>query len=86
MCLTIPMRVEAVDGLLARCQALGVWREVSLFFLQDEPPEVGEYVMVHLGQAVQKVSEEDARLAWELYAQILGEFDAAPIGRDPAGT
>lgn len=77
MCLTIPMRIEAIDGLMARGQAKGVWREMSLFFLQDDLPKVGEYVMVHLGQAMQKVSEEDARLAWELYDQILAETDGA---------
>lgn len=73
MCLTIPMRVESVDGLLARCQAKGTWRDVSLFLMQDDPPRVGDYILVHLGQAMQKVAEEEARLSWELYDQILGE-------------
>ena len=73
MCLAIPMKITAVDGLSARCEARGIEREISLFMLQDEPPAIGDYVMVSVGQAVRKVSEEDARLSWELYDLILAE-------------
>ena len=75
MCLAIPMRIEAVDGYSARCQAKGVWRDVSLFMLQDEMPAIGDYVMVHVGYAIQKVSEAEARSAWELFDQILAESE-----------
>ncbi len=80
MCLSIPMRVEAVCGLMARCQALGQERQVSLLLLEHDPPAVGEYVMVHLGQAMQKVTEEEARQAWQLYAQILAELGTSIDG------
>jgi hydrogenase expression/formation protein HypC len=67
------MRIESVEGYSARCQAKGVWREVSLFMMQDELPQPGDYVMVHVGYAIQKVTESDARSAWELFDQILAE-------------
>ncbi|MEJ2361775.1 MAG: HypC/HybG/HupF family hydrogenase formation chaperone [Gammaproteobacteria bacterium] len=73
MCLGIPMQVKSVDGFVARCEAKGVEREVSLFMLQDEPPEPGEFVMVHVGYAIQKLTEQDARSTWELLDQILDE-------------
>ena len=73
MCLAIPMQIESVDGFMARCQAKGVYRDVSLFMMQDEPPQTGDYVMVHVGYAIQKVTEADARSAWELFDQILEE-------------
>ena len=73
MCLAIPMQIESVDGFVARCQAKGIYRDVSLFMMQDEPLQVGDYVMVHVGYAIQKVTESDARSAWELYDQILEE-------------
>ena len=76
MCLGIPMQVKTIDGFVARCEAKGVEREVSLFMLQDEPPAPGDYVMVHVGYAIQKLTEQDARSAWELLYQILAE-DAA---------
>ena len=71
MCLGIPMKVVSKDGFLARCEAKGVHRDVSLFMLQDEPIEVGDFVMVHVGYAIQKMTEQDARSAWEVYDQML---------------
>ena len=73
MCLAIPMLIESVTGFTAHCQAKGIYRDVSLFMMQDELPQVGDYVMVHVGYAIQKITEADARSAWELYDQILEE-------------
>ncbi|NHA13602.1 HypC/HybG/HupF family hydrogenase formation chaperone [Thioalkalivibrio sp. XN279] len=73
MCLGIPMQVVAVDGFLARCEAKGVQRDVSLFMMQDEKVDVGEFVMVHVGYAIQKMTEQEARSAWEIYDQMLGD-------------
>ena len=71
MCLAIPMQIESVDGFAARCQAKGIYRDVSLFMMQDELPQIGDFVMVHVGYAIQKVTETEARSAWELFDQIL---------------
>jgi hydrogenase expression/formation protein HypC len=76
MCLAIPMRIESIDGFTARCEAKGVWRDVSLFMMQDALPAVGDFVMVHVGYAIQKVTEADARSSWELLDQILEESGA----------
>lgn len=75
MCLGIPMQVVAVDGYTARCEAKGVEREVSLFMLQDEPVAAGDYVMIHVGYAIQKMTEEEARSAWEIYDEMLAAED-----------
>ena len=71
MCLGIPMQVVAVDGYVARCSAKGIERDVSLFLLQDDRPAVGEFVMVHVGYAIQKMTLQEARSAWEIYDQML---------------
>jgi len=71
MCLGIPMEVIAVDGYLARCSAQGIERDVSLFLLQDEPVSIGEFVMVHVGYAIQKMTPQEARSTWELFDQVL---------------
>ncbi len=76
MCLAIPMLIESIDGFTARCQAKGVWRDVSLFMMQDALPAVGDFVMVHVGYAIQKVTAADARSSWELLDQILEEGGA----------
>jgi hydrogenase expression/formation protein HypC len=65
------MQVVSVDGFLARCEAKGVQRDVSLFMLQDEPVGIGEFVMVHVGYAIQKMTEQEARSAWEIYDLML---------------
>lgn len=76
MCLAIPMQIEAIEGYTARCQARGVWRDVSLFMMQDAMPAVGDFVMVHVGYAIQTVAEADARTSWALLDEIL-EADGA---------
>ena len=71
MCLAIPMQIIEIDGYVARCEAKGVQRDVSLFMLQDEELAVDDFVMVHVGYAIQKVTEKDARSSWELFDEIL---------------
>ncbi|RCX26553.1 hydrogenase maturation protein HypC [Thioalbus denitrificans] len=72
------MQVDEVNGFVARCSAKGVEREVNLFLMQGEPVDVGDYVMVHVGYAIQKMTEQEARSAWELYDEMLAA--AGPAG------
>jgi hydrogenase expression/formation protein HypC len=78
MCLGIPMQVVRVDGYIACCSAKGVERDVSLFLLQDEPVVPGEFVMVHVGYAIQKMTMQEARSAWELYDEMLANEASPP--------
>ncbi len=73
MCLGIPMQIELIDGFTAQCRAKGVKRDVSLFMLQGEPLEVNDFVVVHAGYAIQKITQQEAEAAWELYDQMLAE-------------
>ena len=75
MCLAVPMQIQQIEGFQARCEAKGVERDVSLFMLQDEPLAPGDFVLVHVGYALQRVSEQEARSTWELLDQVL-EFHA----------
>ena len=77
MCLAVPMEIKEIDGFMARCEAKGIERDVSLFMLQDEPPTVGEFVIVHVGYAIQKISQEEAHSSWELFDEILSELEPA---------
>jgi hydrogenase expression/formation protein HypC len=70
MCLGIPMQVQRIEGRSAQCVAKGVTRQVSLFLLQDEAVVEGDFVMVHVGYAIQKISPVAARTAWELHDQM----------------
>lgn len=71
MCLGIPMKIEHIEGFLAQCEAKGVQRQVNLFMMQDQPLAIGDFVLVHVGYAIQKISDEEARSAWELFDEAL---------------
>ncbi len=75
MCLGVPMRVVERDGWMARCDAKGIERMVSLFLLQHEEVGPGDHVMVHVGYAIQKISAAEAGSAWELYDEMLAAED-----------
>jgi len=71
MCLGIPMQIKSIEGYTARCEAKGVERDVSLFMMQEEQLKIDDFVVVHVGYAIQKISEEEAQSAWEIYDQML---------------
>lgn len=84
MCLAIPMQIIEIDGFNARCEAKGVERDVSLFMLQGENVKSGDFVMVHIGYAIQKVEAQEAQTAWELYDEMLQLEQARLNGEDNA--
>jgi hydrogenase expression/formation protein HypC len=74
------MQVMEINDFTARCEAKGIERDVSLFMLQHEQVDVGDYVVVHVGYAIQKVTPGEARTAWELYDEMLAkETEAAEL-------
>ena len=73
MCLGIPMQIKSIEGYTARCEAKGVERDVSLFMMQEEALQIEDFVVVHVGYAIQKISPEEAQTAWEFYDQMLAD-------------
>jgi hydrogenase expression/formation protein HypC len=71
------MQIKSIDGFMARCEAKGVERDVSLFMMQEENLEVDDFVVVHVGYAIQKLSPQEAQTAWEIYDQMLGDVPQA---------
>jgi hydrogenase expression/formation protein HypC len=65
------MQIKSIDGFTAHCEAKGVTRDVSLFMMQDDKLDVDDYVVVHVGYAIQKISPQEAETAWQLYDQML---------------
>jgi len=63
MCLAIPGKiVEVIQGspTLGTVEVAGVRRKVDLGLLQDDMPKAGEWVLIHVGFAMSKISEADA--------------------------
>ncbi|MCP4286164.1 MAG: HypC/HybG/HupF family hydrogenase formation chaperone [Gammaproteobacteria bacterium] len=69
MCLALPARVVAVDQTadMAVVELDGVRKEVSLALVEDVSEN--DFVLIHVGYALNKVSEEEAKLTLELFAQ-----------------
>ncbi len=81
MCLAIPGKIlqqfEAGGMRMAKVQFGGIVREVSLDYVPDAKP--GDYVLVHVGFAIGKVDEEEAKRTYE----ALDELDRAMELRTP---
>jgi hydrogenase expression/formation protein HypC len=63
MCLAIPGKiVELLDEHrdIAVIDVLGVRRRIDLGLLSDDPPILGDWVLIHVGFAMSKISEVDA--------------------------
>lgn len=79
MCLSIPSEILSIDeNNFATVQTLGVKRGVSLDLI-DEKLEVGDYVLIHVGFAMQKIDKEQARLSLELYQDIADKMQNGEI-------
>jgi hydrogenase expression/formation protein HypC len=71
MCLAIPAQiVEVVDaaGGLAKAEISGVRRAVSIALCPEA--EVGDWVLVHVGFALERIDEQQARETLELLEQM----------------
>lgn len=71
MCLAIPMKIISIDGFKAKCEAKGIQRDVSIFMLQHDKVKVHDYVLIHVGYAIQKISKAEAVTAWQIYDEVL---------------
>jgi len=63
MCLGLPARVIAIDGGrpgVAWVDVGTVPREIDLGLLADDPPGVGDWVVIHLGYALERLTEAEA--------------------------
>ncbi len=69
MCLAIPSRILSIDGDTAVIELGGMRREVSLMLL--EGAAIGDWVIVHAGFAIEKLSEEDAEQTLALLRDIM---------------
>ncbi len=70
MCLAVPAKViELLPDEMALIDLNGVQREISLMVLGGEC-EVGDYVLIHVGYAIEKIDEEEAARTLELFKEL----------------
>ncbi len=68
MCLGVPGDIVSIEGDLADVNFGGVIRRVSLMLCPDV--EIGDYVLVHVGFAIQRLEKEDAMETLRLFEEI----------------
>jgi len=79
MCLSIPSKVIEIDeNNVATVETLGVTRKVNLDLISEEV-KVGEYVLIHVGYAMQKIDTQFALESLEVYQKIAEDMDAGKI-------
>ncbi len=76
MCLAIPVRVvELLQGDAALVDVGGVRKQISLALVEDIA--VGDYVILHVGYALQKLDPDEAATTLALFAQMAADAEPA---------
>jgi len=79
MCLAIPGKIIEIsreNANTAIVDVVGVRRHVDLGLLEDDKPKCGDWVLIHVGYAMSKISEKDAAEQMRTL-EMLGESEAA---------
>ncbi|MBF0459401.1 MAG: HypC/HybG/HupF family hydrogenase formation chaperone [Nitrospirae bacterium] len=69
MCLAVPVEVIEVSGSSAIIDTGGVRRSISLMLL-PESPEIGDFVLIHAGFAIQKMDKGTGSEVRNLFREI----------------
>ena len=67
MCIAIPGKVESIDGNMAKVDFNGNLVNVNTGIIE---PEVGQYVLVHAGCAIEVMEKDKAQELIDLYAEL----------------
>jgi len=70
MCHAIPAKVVSIDpdSDMAKVSIDGVQKDVSMALVDDV--QIGDYLLIHVGFALNKISPEEAEKTLELFAQM----------------
>lgn len=79
MCLSIPSKVLSIDeNNFAIVETLGIKRGVSLDLISQKV-EVGDYVLIHVGFAMEKIDTQSALESLKIYQQIVDDMASGKI-------
>jgi len=85
MCLGIPGKIIEIDDsqelTMAKVDFGGVVREACLAYVPEA--KVGNYVVIHVGFAINLLSEEEAQASLEMLREIIDLEDELGIGYSP---
>ena len=75
MCLAVPAKVIEKKDMVATVEVEGIRRDISLMLLPEA--NVGDYILMHAGFAIQVIDEEEAKITTELLKEVLGTNEPA---------
>ena len=81
MCVAIPAKIIKIENGMGVIDMEGTQMEVSLLLQEDA--QIGDYVIVHAGFAIQKVDEEAAKESIRVLREIVTELDEKDGGNEP---
>lgn len=70
MCLAVPSEIVSINDLLATVDVYGARRDISLMLLPEEV-EIGDFVIVHAGFAIQKIDREAGNEALRMIKELV---------------
>lgn len=68
MCLAVPLKITSIEGKEAIGEIEGVSRKIRIDFINGA--KIGDYVIVHAGFALEKLTEEQVKENLELLAEV----------------
>ena len=77
MCVAIPSKIISKEGLLATIEVYGARRQVNLMLLPEDA-QIGDFVLVHAGFAIQKVDVEAGEESLKLFDEVLKKLGVDP--------
>mgnify|MGYP001593468292 FL=1 len=80
MCVGVPMQITGINYPSGIAEAKGVKRDVGLQLLPENEIKEGDYVIVHVGFAIEKVDKHQADEIWSTLDEILTIMDAEEEG------
>ena len=80
MCVGVPMQIVELNYPSGKAEAKGVMREIGLQLLPEHEIKVGDYVIVHVGFAIEKVNKEHSDEIWNALEEILRVMDKEEEG------
>lgn len=74
MCLAVPSKIIEIEGPMATVDVMGLRKQISLLLLPEEP-QIGDYVLVHAGFAINKMEPQEAQEALKIFEKIFKDME-----------
>lgn len=68
MCLAVPFQIVELNGADAVGESMGVRRRIRVDFIRE--PQIGDYVIVHAGFAIERLAKEQAEASLEAFREV----------------